>query len=83
MIKGTTKSGFAFEVDEKLVANIETLEALSELEDQNLLALPRLVKAMFSKEDKKRLYKHCNNSTEAVIKEIFEIFGYNGETKNS
>lgn len=83
MIKGTTKSGFEFEVDEKMVTNIQVLEALADIEDENIIALPRLIKLMFSKEDKKRLYAHCNNDTETVIKEVFEIFGYSGETKNS
>lgn len=83
MIKGTTKSGFDFAIDENIVKNIMVIEALADIQDEDLLALPRLINQMFSKEDKKRLYAHCNNDTESVIKEVFEIFQYDGETKNS
>ena len=82
MIKGTTKNGFEYEINEEVIRNIEVLDALSELDEGNLIALPKLVKLMLSKEDKKRLYKLCNNDTEVVLKTVMEIFENNGEAKN-
>lgn len=82
MIKGTTKNGFEYEINEEVIRNIEVLDALSELDEGNLIALPKLVKLMLSKEDKKRLYKLCGNDTEVVLKTVMEIFENNGEAKN-
>lgn len=83
MIKGTTQNGFEYEINEEVIRNIEVLDALSELDDGNLIALPKLVKLMLSKEDKKRLYTLCGNDTEVVLKTVMEIFENNGEAKNS
>ena len=83
MIKGKTSNGFEYEVDETAIRNIEVLDHLAELDDGNLIALPKLLKLMFSKEDKKRLYQVCGNDTEAVLKTTMEIFQSNGEAKNS
>lgn len=83
MIKGKTKNGFEYQIDENIIRNIEVLDCLSELDDNNLIALPKLLKLMFSKEDKKRLYTACGNDTETVLKTTMEIFENNGEAKNS
>jgi hypothetical protein len=83
MLKGTTESGFEFEIDESRIRKMEFLENLADLDDGNPLALPRLVKQLFDTEDKKRLYEHCDHDTEKVTQEIYAIFRANGETKNS
>ena len=45
MLKGTTKSGFKFEIEDKRLNNYELLEAISEVEESPL-ALPRVIKLL-------------------------------------
>lgn len=87
MIKGTTKEGFAFELDETRVNDMRVIDAMVEAENNNLGGVSRLITLLFDKEQKKALYAFCADETGRVdIKKcsatVFEILQFDGETKN-
>lgn len=88
MLKGETKSGFPFEVDETVADDMELLEALNEA-DKDLTKLPDVLNKILGIEQKKALYDHVRDnkgkvSIVAVSKEFVEILNTAGaETKNS
>ena len=91
MIKGTTTSGFDFAFDENTLNNMEFVDALAEV-DENPLLISKVVKMMFSPEEKKRLYNHIRTEDGRVpvealgdeMREIFSVASENSaEIKNS
>lgn len=86
MLKGKTKSGFAFDVSDETLNNYELLEALSEV-DENSLKLPRVVDLLLG-DQKKKLFDHMRQEngivpTDAIFNELMEIFQSGKQTKNS
>ena len=78
MLKGTTKSGFKFEIDDKHLGNYELLEAISDVEDSPL-ALPRVIKLLLGDSKAKALKNHVRDdegfvSADKLSAEIMEIF---------
>ena len=78
MLKGTTKSGFKFEIDDKHLGNYELLEAISEVEDSPR-ALPRVIKLLLGDSKAKALKNHVRDdegfvSADKLSAEIMEIF---------
>lgn len=78
MLKGTTKSGFKFEIEDKRLNNYELLEAISEVEESPL-ALPRVIKLLLGDNKAKALKNHTRDdegfvSSEKLSAEIMEIF---------
>lgn len=78
MLKGTTKSGFKFEIEDKRLNNYELLEAISEVEESPL-ALPRVIKLLLGDSKSKALKDHVRDdegfvSSEKLSAEIMEIF---------
>lgn len=86
MLKGTTTSGFVFEVDEGVNDDMELLENLIRLDKQDITVLPDVMDSLLG--DKKAdLYEHCRRengrvSATAVMAEIKEIFENAGKLKN-
>lgn len=77
-MKGTTESGYKFNIDEKTLNNMELVEAIAEL-DENQLALPRVLDLLIGKEGKKTLYDHVRNEdgivpVDKVAEEVRSIF---------
>lgn len=92
MIKGMTKSGFEFEVNENVMDNMELVDALTELEDSgatNSMAMSRVAAMVLGKEQRKRLYDHHREEdgrvpVAAVYEDIGEIFtAFGQQAKNS
>lgn len=88
MLKGTTGSGFEFEIDSEELTNMEFLDLLAEANEGSALAFSRAVDWMFGKEQKKRLYDHLRDENgkvpiEAVNAIVEEIMSYEEDTKNS
>lgn len=86
MIKGKTSSGFAFEIDEHVLDNMELLDEIVAA-DENPDALSKVVKMILPKDQKKALYEHLrtehgNVPIMAVAQEMAEIFSYTPEGKN-
>lgn len=78
MLKGTTKSGFFFEIEDKRLNNYELLEAISEVDD-NALVLPKLIKLLLGDSKASALKNHIRDeegfvSAEDLMAEIKEIF---------
>ena len=78
MLKGTTKSGFFFEIEDKRLNNYELLEAISEV-DENPLALPKVIKLLLGDNKANALKNHVRDeegfvSAEDLMAEIKEIF---------
>ena len=73
----TTKSGFSVSVDTDKLDNMELVEALAEL-NENDIAMPKVATMVLGNEDKYRLYDHLrtekgNVPTEAFTNEFTEI----------
>ena len=99
MIKGTTKTGFEFEIDEERVNNMEFIDALTELDETSvsngnageiMALISKLLKFILTKEQKKALYDHVRNDKglvpiEKVQAELLDIIKFDGneELKNS
>lgn len=89
MIKGTTKSGFEFSVNESTQNNMELLDALAELDDGNIAYMPKVATMILGKEQKKQLYDHIRTEDGTVpvdkfVEEIQDIFAaFSGTEKNS
>ena len=86
MLKGTTKSGFCYEVSDEAMNNFELIEVLAEV-DTDPLQLPRLVKMLLGDEQKKKLADHLRTESgtvplDSISVEIMEIF-QSGSLKNS
>lgn len=88
MRRGTTQTGFRFEIDEEDWDDMEFIELMAEAE-KNPLAYPAMIERMLGKEQKDRLYDHVRNEkgrvpTEPLRKEIDDIFeGAGKDAKNS
>lgn len=84
-IKGTTSTGFKFEVLQERLANYELVEAIAEV-DENPLVLPKLVKKLLGSqaEDLKEHVRDENGLVplNRLMAEIEEIFNSKTSLKN-
>lgn len=74
-----TTSGFEIEIPQERFDNAELLDALSDLNAGDSIAVSRVLSLLLGKEDKKRLYDHCRAEdgrvpVGALATEIEEIF---------
>lgn len=88
MITAKTESGFSIELEESTLDNMEVLDALSDLDEGNPLAMSRLVVKLLGKDGKKRLYDHLRTEdgrvpAAAVESTIIELFQSINAGKNS
>lgn len=88
MITAKTESGFSIELEESALDNMEVLDALSDLDEGNPLAMSRLVVKLLGKDGKKRLYDHLRTEdgrvpASAVESAIMELFQSINVGKNS
>jgi len=88
MITAKTESGFSIELEENALDNMEVLDALSDLDEGNPLAMSRLVVKLLGKDGKKRLYDHLRTEdgrvpASAVESAIMELFQSINDGKNS
>lgn len=88
MVKGETKSGFKFQLNEEAMNDMEFIELLAKTEE-SVTALPKVIEMVLGEDQKKKLYDHIRTKDgrvplEAVNDEISEIFDIAGEeVKNS
>lgn len=89
MVVGKTKSGFSFCIPKRRMQSMELMDALAEMQEENPLAISRVVKMLLGDDQRKKLYDHLRGEDGVVsaedvgqaITEIFEAFGKEG--KNS
>ncbi len=83
-MRGVTKSGFEFEVNDGIVNNMELVDALVEIQKGSMGAVSDLLNCIFSKEEKKCLYDHVRDESGRVpmdkcLAEATEIIQLAGE----
>lgn len=90
MIKGTTKSGFEFELelDSEILDDYEFLEALRGVDEGDFSELPKIVDVLLGEEQKEALKNHLRKENGKVklsdmCEEVAEIFSASEELKNS
>lgn len=86
MIKGTTKSGFKFEIDETKLNDYRFMKDLSKMEE-NPLRFPAVLEKILGDEQEEALMKHLEDEegrvdTEKVAEELADILSNGKETKN-
>lgn len=88
MLKGKTKSGFKFQIDETIADDLELLEDIAKA-DKDVSVFPSVLEKILGEKQKKALYDHLRDengrvSTKAAVDEFTEIMNIAGEeTKNS
>lgn len=88
MIKGITKSGFSYELDENKLDDMELLDAIAEV-DSNPLNISKVLKTILGEDQRKALYDHLRDDTgrvsvKTVTEAIADIFSSSGsDGKNS
>lgn len=86
MIKGTTESGFDFNVKEELADDFELLELLGDFSENPLMA-GKLADKMLGKEQKEALKEHLRGEdgrikTSDMFRELTEIIAAFPKSKN-
>lgn len=88
MVKGKTKSGFEFELDDEAMDDLEFVELLAE-SDMNPSVIPQIVKTILGEKQYAELKEHLRNDKgripmSAVDEALTEMFEAAGESvKNS
>lgn len=88
-MQGTTRTGFAFEVDENAFNDMEVVDVLSNEEMHATYKMSFLVSRVLGAKQKKALYDHLRDASgrvpvdavEREMEDIFDAFGQQG--KNS
>lgn len=78
-MKGKTKSGFAFEIDESIFQDVEFLERLASSMEGEGFEVFHLIEELLGKDGKAALYNHVRNDEgkvllEPLTKELDDIF---------
>lgn len=86
MIKGTTESGFKFQIDPEDVNDIEFLERLGIAFNDDMTKVPGILTEILGAEQRKLLYDHLRNDRgkvpiDAVMNEFGEILTIANESK--
>lgn len=88
MIKGTTKSGFEFELADGIGSDFRVVEAIADADSEDasikLRGTVGLVRLLLGENGKKRLYRFLTEKTggvptDAVLSEVTEILTIAGE----
>lgn len=87
MLKGTTKSGFSYEIEETTLNDMELFENLCDVDAGDVRAIVPACKRMLG-EQKKALYEHLRGEDgrvpmDAVLHELTEILKAGAASKNS
>lgn len=86
MIRGTTRTGFAFEVQDAALDDYELVETLNRLEAGEPQVITTVVDKLLGNEQKERLKDHVRVdgrvSIGRIMDEIADIFNQKGEIKN-
>ena len=88
MITAETKDGFAVELSEEALDNVELLDALAAVQDSDVLSLGRTIRLLMGKAQAKKRYDHLRTEdgrvpASAVESAIMELFQSINAGKNS
>ena len=86
MLKGTTKSGFRYEIKTERLNNFELVETLSEV-DENPILLPKVLNLLLGERQSKNLKNYLRDeeglvSTDKIRETIEDIFAAQNKIKN-
>lgn len=89
MVKGTTSTGFKFEVDPDVIRDMEVIELIADVAEDGS-KMPKMLVAILGKAQKTALYNHVRNDSGRVLfddvnremEEIFATLAENSNTKN-
>lgn len=87
MKKGKTESGFKFEIDEKVLDDMELIDAMAASQGEDPTQISVVVVKIFGAEQRKRLYDHVRDENGRVpigevaniITEIINSLGEDGK----
>lgn len=87
MKKGKTTSGFKYEIDEKVLDDMELIDAMAASQGEDPTQISTVVVKIFGEDQRKRLYDHVRTDdgrvpiTEVanIITEIIESLGDDGK----
>lgn len=87
MKKGTTQSGFNYEIDEKVLDDMELIDAMAASQGEDPTQISTVVVKIFGTDQRKKLYDHVRADdgrvpiTEVanIITEIIESLGDDGK----
>lgn len=87
MIKGTTKTGFEFELEDEVLDDYELLEILAEVDQGNYGLITKMVTLLLGEEQKEALKVHIRANSKRVsakklLDEVTEIFQASNSLKN-
>lgn len=89
MIKGTTKTGFNFELDDDVVDDYDLLLKLADVDNGNLTGIDGIFNEVLGEEQKKELREHIKKVTgrkrvsiKLMLASLQDIFEATNETKN-
>lgn len=85
-MKGKTRSGFSFNVNDNIGDDIELLEDLTKLDKGDVTVLPEVLERILGDKQKKKLYDHVRTEDgrvplTAVSNELAQIFAAQDKTK--
>lgn len=88
MITAKLNSGFSIELDEEVLNNVELLDALSDVQHEDILSVGRVARLFLGKDGAKKLYDHCRTPdgrvpVDEVSKAISELMNSFTAGKNS
>lgn len=83
-IKGVTRSGFDFTIDQDLLDDMELIELLAEAMGENPFVFPKVIEKLLGKEQKQALYaflkeKDGRVSVKTVGEAVADMFAAAGE----
>ena len=86
-MKGVTKTGFEYEIDDERLDNMELIDALAAADNGNPLAISQVCLLLLGEKCRKDLYNHLrteegNVPIEAVSNALLDIINNSKETKN-
>ena len=87
MLRGTTKSGFEFAIDEEILDDYDFLELLCQIDEGETSLTVKMVDTLLGKEQKERLKEHVRTtsgraSAKRLLEEVGEIFDATKNLKN-
>lgn len=87
MVKGKTKSGFAFEVDDEVRDDYDLLKAFSKLQKGEAEQLDEAVELLLGPEQRDKLREHCRGKSgrvlaSKIIKEVDNIITVIGQSED-
>lgn len=91
MVKGKTKTGFKYEINEALKNDAEFLELFAKMSEGDSVYLFKMIERLLGSEQKAKLYEHCRAEDgtvplDVLTAELLDIIAQLGkaeETKKS